>query len=126
MKQWTDKELDTLGAAGELEISSRRADGTLSPPVPIWAVRYDDDVYVRSVNGPSATWYRAAKRRGIGWIASEGIERDVSFLDSESNAEDTIDSAYRDKYGAATSATQRITAPLARGTAIRLTPGHHD
>ena len=39
MKQWTDKELDTLGAAGELEISSRRADGTLSPPVTIWAKR---------------------------------------------------------------------------------------
>jgi hypothetical protein len=126
MKQWTDKELDTLGAAGELEISSRRADGTLSPPVTIWAVRHDDDVYVRSVNGPSATWYRAAKRRGIGWIASGGIERDVSFLDPESNAEDAIDSAYRGKYGAASSATQRITAPLARGTTIRLTPAQHD
>jgi hypothetical protein len=51
---------------------------------------------------------------------------DVSLLDPESNAEDAIDRAYRDKYGAASGATQRITAPLARETTIRLTPVQHD
>lgn len=60
MGQWTDTELDALGTASELKIASRRRDATLTPPVTIWAVRHDD-VYVRSVNGPSATWYRAAK-----------------------------------------------------------------
>lgn len=54
------------------EDASRRGDATLTPPVTIWAVRHDDDVYVRSVNGPSATWYRAAKRRGVGRIWSGG------------------------------------------------------
>ena len=126
MKQWTDKELDALGAAGELEISSRRADGTLSAPVTIWAVRHDDNVYVRSVNGPSATWYSAARRRGAGWISSGGVERDVQFLDPEGNVEDAIDNAYRDKYGASSSATQHIIAPLARDTTIRLTPADLD
>ena len=119
-------ELDALGSAGELEISSRRDDGTLSPPVTIWAVRHDDDVYVRSVNGPSATWYRAAKRRGAGWISSGGVERDVRFSGSRAEVEDAIDGAYRAKYGASSSATRRITAPLARDTTIRLTPADSD
>jgi hypothetical protein len=36
--------------------------------------------------------------------------------------EDAIDSAYRDKYGASSNASQRIIAPLARDTTIRLAP----
>jgi hypothetical protein len=36
--------------------------------------------------------------------------------------EDAIDNACRDKYGASSSATQHIIAPLARDTTIRLTP----
>ena len=126
MELWTVTELEALGSAGELEISSRRDDGTLSPSVTIWVVRHDDDVYVRSVNGPSATWYRAAKRRGAGWISSGGVERDVRFLSPEREVEDAIDSAYRAKYGASSNATQRITAPLARDTTIRLTPADND
>lgn len=126
MELWTDTELDALGSAGELEISSRRDDGTLSPPVTIWAVRHENHVYVRSVNGPSATWYSAAKRRGAGRISSGGVERHVRFLGPEGDVEDAIDSAYRDKYGASSSATQRITAPLARDTTIRLTPADPD
>jgi hypothetical protein len=88
MGQWTEAELKTLATAGELQIASSRPDGTLSPPVTIWAVRYDNDIYVRSVNGPSATWYRAAKRRGVGRIWSGGLERDVQFLRPESDVED--------------------------------------
>ncbi len=126
MEQWTEVERDALATAGELQIASRRRDGTLSPPMTIWAVRHDDDVYVRLVNGTSATWYRAAKRRGTGRIWSGGVERDVRFLQPESDIEDAIDSAYRDKYGALSSATQRIIAPLARETTIRLTPADHD
>jgi hypothetical protein len=90
--------------------------------VTIWAVRHDDDVYVRSVNGTSATWYRAAKRRGTGHIRSGGVERDVRFLQSEPDIEDALDRAYRNKYGGSSSATQRIIAPAARDTTIRIAP----
>ena len=88
MEPWTDTELDALGTARELEISSRRGDGTLSPPVTIWAVRHGDDVYVRSVNGPSATWYSSAQRRGAGSISSGGVERQVQFLGPEGDVVD--------------------------------------
>jgi hypothetical protein len=121
MEPWTDAELDTLATTGELQIASRRHDGTLSPPVTIWAVRHDDDIYIRSVNGPSATWYRAALRRAAGRIWSGGVERDVQFLQPQSDIEDALDGAYRDKYGASSSATQRIIAPTARDTTIRIT-----
>ena len=126
MEQWTEAELETLATANELQIASRRQDGTLSPPVTIWAVCYDNEVYVRSVNGRSATWYRAANRRGLGRIWSGGVERDVQFLQPESDVEDGLDDAYRAKYGATSGATQRIVAPLARETTIRITPADPD
>jgi hypothetical protein len=46
MSTWTSEELDTLAAATELRISTRRADGTLRPAVRIWVVRAGDDIYV--------------------------------------------------------------------------------
>jgi hypothetical protein len=122
MQHWTDVDLEALDTARELRIASRRQDGTLSPLVTIWAVRHNQDFYVRSVNGSSAIWCRAAKRRGAGRISSGGVERDVRFLQPDKDTEDALDDAYRDKYGASSSATQRIIAPLARDTTLRLTP----
>jgi hypothetical protein len=61
------------------------------------------------------------QRRGAGRISSGGTERDVQFLDPAGAVEEGIDGAYRDKYGASSSATQRIIAPLARETTIRIT-----
>jgi hypothetical protein len=42
---WTREELDRIGAAEELEIAPRRADGTLRRPVPIWVVRVGEELY---------------------------------------------------------------------------------
>jgi hypothetical protein len=39
MNNWTAEELDTIGAAEELELAPRRDDGTLRKPVPVWVVR---------------------------------------------------------------------------------------
>jgi hypothetical protein len=50
-----------LGVAEDLEIATVRSDGTLRRPVTIWVVRVGDDLYVRSVNGRSATWFRGAQ-----------------------------------------------------------------
>ncbi|MEU1163805.1 DUF2255 family protein [Streptomyces sp. NPDC005921] len=48
MSTWTNDELDTIGAAGELEIAPLRPDGTPRPTVPVWVVRDGDDLCVRS------------------------------------------------------------------------------
>ena len=62
------EDLERLGKADELEISSRRGDGTLRPFVPIWMVTVDGSLYVRSAvqrNG----WYRNVLRSGKRWAA---------------------------------------------------------
>jgi hypothetical protein len=37
-------------------------------PVTIWVVRYDDSLYVRSVNGRPSTWFRETQVRHEGRI----------------------------------------------------------
>jgi len=61
MSSWTNDELDRIAAAEELEIESMRRDGTLRKPVTIWVVRHGDDLYVRSVNGRTSSWFRGAQ-----------------------------------------------------------------
>lgn len=48
MTAWASDELDRVAAADELELATRRSDGTLRKPVTIWVVRHGDDLYVRS------------------------------------------------------------------------------
>ncbi len=48
MSDWTAADLDRIGSATELEITTRRADGSLRPYVPIWVVRVGDELFVRS------------------------------------------------------------------------------
>src|SRR5947209_1049268 len=42
MNTWTKNELDTIARADELEIATRRRDGTLRDPVTVWMVRVGD------------------------------------------------------------------------------------
>jgi hypothetical protein len=98
MTAWTSDELIRIGAADELEIASLRADGTLRRPVTIWVVRYGDDLYVRSVNGPAAAWFRATQVRGKGHVSAGGVDRDVGFADVDRSLDDDLDAAFRTKY----------------------------
>jgi hypothetical protein len=54
--------LERLTAAEELELASRRTDGTLSVFTTMWMVRVGDAAYVRSARGPDGAWYRRALR----------------------------------------------------------------
>jgi hypothetical protein len=126
MSDWTVDEIQAIGDARELEISSRRRDGTLSPQVTIWAVRVGDDIYIRSVNGPDATWYRGARARAAGRVWSGGIERDVRFEEPAAGLDDEIDNAYRAKFGAESPHTQAIITPVARGLTVRVIPKQDD
>ncbi len=70
MIQWTRNELARIGSADELEIAALRPDGTLRYPVTIWVVPHGDDLYVRSVNGRGAAWFRGTQARHQGRIRS--------------------------------------------------------
>ncbi|KQP01350.1 DUF2255 family protein [Leifsonia sp. Leaf264] len=120
MSAWTDDELARIAGAGELRIAGRRDDGTLRRLVIIWQVRVGDDIYVRSVNGPTAGWYRGALDQGEGRIESGGISKDVSFTRDDSRDAE-IDSAYRTKYGTG-GPVRSITSSTATSTTLRINP----
>jgi hypothetical protein len=123
MTTWTSDELRKIEAADELEIASLRHDGTLRNPVTIWVVRHGDDLYVRSVNGPTAAWFRGTQARHEGRISAGGIEKDVTFVDAGHDIDDEIDAAYHTKYARyAASTIGRIVSPEARATTIKLVP----
>lgn len=122
MSDWTSSELDTIGQAEELEVASLRGDGTLRRPVTIWVVRIGDDLYVRSVNGRSATWFRGAEERHEGHISAGGVEKDVAFVDIDDLSSE-IDAAFKTKYHRyAASIVNTELTPQARGATLKLTP----
>ena len=123
MAAWTNEEFTAVGGAEELQITSRRQDGTLGSPRTIWVVPCGDDLYVRSVNGPGAVWYRGTQVRHEGHIEAGGVDRDVAFADADHAVDDQIDEAYRTKYRRyPASYTDGITSSGARATTTRLVP----
>ena len=122
MTAWTSDELTKIGDAEELELASLRRDGTLRNPVTIWVVRHGDDLYVRSVNGRTAAWFRGAQVRHEGHIQAGGVDKDVAFVVTD-DINDEIDAAYRTKYHRyAPSIINAIVSPQARAAMLELVP----
>jgi hypothetical protein len=123
MTEWTSNELTKISAAEELRLASARADGTLRKPVTIWVVRHGDELYVRSVNGRNATWFRGAQERHEGHINAGGIDRDVSFVDADHEIDDALDAVYRAKYRRyPVNIVSSVLTPAARSTTLQLIP----
>ena len=122
MSTWTSDELTKIGGAEELEIRALRRDGTFRNPVTIWVVRIGDHLYVRSVNGRTAAWYRGTQVLHEGHIQAGGIAKDVTFADVVDSAIlDQIDDAYRTKYRRyAASIINHIVSSAARSATIEL------
>jgi hypothetical protein len=122
MDVWTKDELEKIGAADELQITSVRRDGMLSNAVTIWVVRVGDDLYVRSYKGHGGAWFRVAQLNHEGRIRAGGIEKNVTFVEeNDPGINDKIDTAYRTKYrrhGA--QYVNAMVAPEARATTIKL------
>src|ERR1700743_1340744 len=100
MTAWTTDDLDQIGGATELDIASRRADGSYSPYVTIWAIRSGDDIYVRSPHGPENGWFRRAKDRGTGRIRTGNVERDVQLTEAPADVNPARANAYHPQYHA--------------------------
>ena len=123
---WTDDELRRIGAATELQITSRRPDGSLRPYVTVWTVRAGDDLYVRSAYGTDNPWFRRATASGAGRIRAAGIERDITFTPAselDAGTQAAVDAAYHakyDRYGPQIVGT--VTGPDAAPVTLRLVP----
>jgi len=123
MTAWTTDELGKIDAADELEIASVRPDGTLRNPTTIWVARLGDDLYVRSVNGRTGSWFRGTQDRHEGHIRAGGVDKDVTFVDPDPDIDDQIDDAYRTKYRRyAASIVDSILTAEARSATLKLVP----
>jgi hypothetical protein len=95
---WNEDDLVRIGGTLELQLASRRPDGSLRPYVTMWVVRADAYLYVRSAYGPRNPWYRRAMASGSGRIRAGGIERDVTFGRADPEVQAEVDAAYHAKY----------------------------
>ena len=125
---WTSTELAAVDRADEIEVSTRRGDGSLRTSRIVWVVRDGDSFYLRSVNGPEAAWYRGVQSRHAGVVTVGRLGRDVTFVEvgnhvgDDTGLDDRLDAAYRAKYGRWAGPVTRITAQPASETTLRLDP----
>lgn len=109
-------------------MSTRRADGTLRTSQIVWVVRHEESFYIRSVNGPEAAWYRGVQSGDAGVVTVGRLGRDVTFVEAgehvgdDTGLDDTLDGAYRVKYGRWTGPVKHITPQPARETTLRIDP----
>jgi hypothetical protein len=123
MSAWTSEELTGIGTATELQIASRRRDGTLRNPRTIWVVRVGDDLYVRSMNGRTGGWFTGTQVRHQGHIRAGGVDKDVTFTDADPALNDQIDATYREKYRRyGERIIGGVVNPEARAATIKLVP----
>jgi hypothetical protein len=121
--RWTAEDGQAVGAAEELQISSRRPDGTLRPYVTIWVVRLGDKIFVRSAHGTQNPWYQRALASGTGRIRAGGVERDVQIRRANDADDAAIDAAYHTKYDRyGPTIVNTVVGPSAAQTTLRLSP----
>jgi len=123
---WTQDELRRVGGAEELQVTSRRTDGTLRGFVTIWGVRAGDELYVRSAHGADNPWFRRAWTAGVGALRVGGVERPVAFhlLDpQQAELHAAIDAAYHAKYDPyGPTIVNTVVGPHATTATLRGTP----
>ena len=125
MTAWTRDELDRIGAADELLITTLRADGTPRKPVIIWVVRHGDALYVRAGSGRASAWFRNVQARREGRIEAAGVNKEVAFVDAHADAAvvDGVDAAFRSKYGHyGEEWIEMLVSAVGRSTTTRLVP----
>ncbi len=123
MTRWASDQLDKVGRAEEVQIASVGPDGTLGKPVTVWIVRHGDDLYVRSVRGKKAHWFRGTQERHEGRVRAGGVQQDVVFVDADHDIDDEVDADYRAKYRRyAGSILNSVLTPEARATTMKLAP----
>ena len=122
MTAWTSDELRRIGAADILHIAARRPDGSLRDHVIIWVVAHNNRLYVRSVNGRDAAWFRGTQTTHEGHIRAGGVDEDVTFMDVPHDIDDALDAAYQAKYRYSPSSVAHIVSPQARSATLELVP----
>lgn len=124
MAQWTPHDIQAITDPQEVGLATRRADGSLRSPRIIWIVRSGEGIFIRSTNGPQASWYRWALATGNGRISAGANTFDVDFTPVVDADELTaVDAAYRSKYGRYASIVDHLDEQGPRSATLKVTPG---
>ena len=119
---WPKDELQRIAETDDLHISPFREDGkTYGTPTWIWSVAVGDALDVRGYNGTEFRWYQAALRQKAGRIIAAGMTKEVAFEPVNGSINDSIDDAYRSKYGGSPYLKPMIGAG-ARAATVRIIP----
>ncbi|GLY95147.1 DUF2255 family protein [Actinoplanes sp. NBRC 103695] len=114
---WPAEQLRALDEADELEIAGRRW-------TPIWVVRVEDQVFVRTWHRRDTGWFGHVLREGRATVRVPGVEAAVTVEDvgvGPAGLRDSVDAAYRAKYGRYGEGTvARMVSDTAAGTTLRL------
>ena len=121
MAAWTEEEISEANKE-DLYISAPNEDGTEHAPTWIWMVVVDGELYCRSYNGQSGSWYTAVKRTGNGHAKFGSVNRAVAFeFINDENVNAAIDDAYKIKYAG----SPYLDGPLSetmRSATVKLVP----
>ena len=119
---WTAEELALIDVAVELEIAVRRPDDVLRQATPIWVVRLDDRVFVRTWYRRESGWFGAVLRSHRARVRVPGLAAEVTVedvRDADPGLRAAIDAAYRSKYGGGAAS---MVTDAAAATTLRLAP----
>jgi len=121
---WNDDELVRIGAADELQLASRRDDGSQSPALRDHVGRPRRRRHLRSVSpGTGEPVVSTCDWSRSGRVRAGGIERDVTFAQTSADNGASIDTAYHDKYDHyGPRLVGAVTGPGSHEITIRLLP----
>jgi len=119
---WTPEAARAVTAPQEVQVVTRRADGSLRRPRTIWIVGHGDRVFIRSTNGRTADWFRGAIGTGSGQILARGTAYDVTFTEADDEDLPRVDAAYRAKYSHYGSIVDHLEGPGPRAATLEVHP----
>jgi hypothetical protein len=100
MSEWTPEEVRAIGQVEEVQLAPLAGDGTPLPAVTIWAVTDGSEVFVRSVHGTGARWYRHVRETGRAAFTAGEVSREVTFEPVNEIKNQAVTDAYNAKYAA--------------------------
>src|SRR4051812_40339846 len=122
MNTWNAQQARDLASPDEVQVATRRTNGSLRRPTTIWVVGDAAQVFIRSTNGRDAAWFRGAITTGTGQLTAGGTPHDVRFTEVTGADLARVDAAYRTKYGRYASIVDHLQQPGPRAATLQVHP----
>ena len=122
MSRWSAQDARTITSPQEVQVATRRPDGSSRRPTIIWIVGDGGDGFVRSTNGRGAAWFRGAVATGSGQILAHGTAFDVEFTEADEEDLPRIGAAYRTKYAGYASIVDHLEEDAPRAATPQVHP----